>query len=490
MRGVGQKRSERMTSKLQTPTSKRQHSTGPVLEVLPALLLASGLGSLQISPRVIRFVYNVGFYIFFVATAPFYFVKLWRRGNWQAGFGERFARYGSKFKQALTNRNVIWLHAVSVGEVNICTQLIKALEPRAPNLKVVVSTTTTTGMAELQKKLPAHISKIYYPIDARRFVRRAYRMISPEAVVLVEAEIWPNFLWRARDLGTPVFLVNARLSERSHRGYKRMSFLFRPLFRSFAGVGCQNTADAKRLEELGCRPDRIHVVGNLKFDAATVTENRLLDVPALLAQLGVAPGAPVLVGGSTHAGEDKILGEVFLRLRARFPDLFLVIVPRHHERGRDAGRELDAAGVKFVFRNEITPATQRQPGEVEALLVNTTGELRYFYDHATAVFVGKSLTADGGQNPIEPGARGKPIVFGPNMQNFAVIAKLLVERGGALEVRDGAELERALGEILGDAARAREIGARAQAVVRENLGAIDRTVSMILARLPNHEMAP
>lgn len=436
---------------------------------------------------MIRVLYNVGFHIFFLLSAPFYFLKMWRRGNWQEGFGQRFARYDSKFKQAITNRDIIWFHAVSVGEVNICTQLIKALEPRAPNLKIVVSTTTSTGMAELQKKLPSHVSKIYYPIDVRAYVRRAFRLIKPEAVVLVEAEIWPNFLWRARDLNVPVFLVNARLSERSHRGYRKWGFLFQPLFRSFAGVGCQNKEDAKRLEEIGVRPERIHVVGNLKFDAAVVPEKRLLDVPSLLAQLGVNSGAPLLVAGSTHAGEEGILAEVFRKLRARFPDLFLIVVPRHHERGRDAGRELESAGVKFVYRNEVTPATQRQPGEVEALLVNTTGELRYFYEHATAVFVGKSLTAEGGQNPIEPGACAKPIVFGPNMQNFEYVAKPLVERGGAIQVRDASELEKAFAAIFGDPARAATIGAKAQAVVKENLGSIDRTVEMILAKLPQHE---
>ncbi len=435
---------------------------------------------------MIRFLYNVGFHIFFVLSAPFYFLKMWRRGGWQAGFSQRFARYDSKFKQAITNRDILWIHAVSVGEVNVCTQLIKALEPRAPNLKVVVSTTTSTGMATLQKTLPSHISKIYYPVDSWRVVRRAFRMISPEAVVLLEAEIWPNFLWRARDLGTPVFLVNARISDRSFPRYKRAGFLFRSVFCSLAGVGCQNESDAKRLEEIGCRPDKINVVGNMKFDAATVTEKRLLDVPRLLAQLGVPPDAPLLVAGSTHAGEEKILGEVLRRLRARFPKLFLISVPRHHERGRDAGRELEAAGVKFIYRNQITPATQLEAGEVNALLVNTTGELRFFYDHATAVFVGKSLTAEGGQNPIEPGARGKPIVFGPHMQNFTAIASLLVERGGAVQVPHAAGLERALTEILGDPALAARLGANAQSVVRENLGSIDRTVDMILAKLPQH----
>ena len=437
---------------------------------------------------MVRFLYNIGFLIFLLASAPFYLLKMWRRGNWRPGFGERFSRYSSKFKQALTNKDVIWFHAVSVGEVNICTQLIQALEPRAPAVKIVVSTTTSTGMAELQRKLPAHISKIYYPLDVRRYVRRALRLIDPEAVVLVEAEIWPNFLWTARSLGIPVFLVNARLSETSFRGYKRWGLLFRGIFRSFAGVGCQNAEDSKRLAEIGCRPERIHVIGNLKFDAAKLVEKRLLDVPALFAQLAVAPGAPVWVAGSTHAGEEKILGEIFKRLRQRFPTLFLVVVPRHHERGKEAGRDLEACGVKFVYRNAMTPAMQKQPGEVEALLVNTTGELRYFYEHATVVFVGKSLTAQGGQNPIEPGALAKPIVFGPNMQNFDAITKLLVKRGGALQVRDSVELEAALNDILCDSQRAAQLGQNALAVVQENLGAVERTVEMILAGLPKRGM--
>src|SRR6266481_9221947 len=182
-----------------------------------------------------RSLYNILFAIFFCVSAPYYFLKMWRRGDWRRGFRQRFGRFDSKIKQALSNRHVLWIHAVSVGEVNVCTQLIRALEPRVPNLKVVVSTTTTTGMAQLESKLPNHISKIYYPIDKRSIVARAFGVISPEAIVLIEAEIWPNFLWRARDLGKPVFLVNARLSDRSYRRYKRLGFLFRPLFRSFTG---------------------------------------------------------------------------------------------------------------------------------------------------------------------------------------------------------------------------------------------------------------
>src|SRR5258708_5070213 len=224
------------------------------------------------------------------------------------------------------------MHAVRVGEVNVCTQLIRALEPRLPNLKIVVSTTTTTGMGELQKKLPTHITKIYYPIDRRKYVARALSTIHPEAIVLVESEIWPNFIWRARSLGTPVFLVNARLSDRSYPRYRLAGFFFRDIFRSFAGVGAQTEGDAAKLRELGCRPEAIHVVGSLKYDAARLDERRDLDARALLRQLGVAPGTPILVAGSTHPGEEAILADQFLRLRARFPALFLVLVPRHFER--------------------------------------------------------------------------------------------------------------------------------------------------------------
>jgi len=436
----------------------------------------------------VRTLYNILFTVGFILLSPYYFVRMRRRGNWQRGFAERFGKYSTKFKQAITNRNVLWIHAVSVGEVNVCTQLIRALELRMPNLKIVVSTTTTTGMGELRRKLPTHISKIYYPIDHRRFVTRALSTVRPEAIVLVEGEIWPNFLWGARKRGKPVFLVNARLSDRSYRGYKRFGFLFRRLFAELAGVGAQNEADAARLRQLGCRPDAIRIVGSLKFDAARLDERRSLDVPALLRQAGVKSDAPLIVGGSTHAGEEAILAEQFLRLRTRFPNLFLVLVPRHFERSREVGRELAARGVKFAYRSEILSQEELVPGEVDCLIVNTTGELKYFYEHATIIFVGKSLTSEGGQNPIEPGALGKAMVFGPNMQNFAEVARGFLQQDGAVQVRDAAELEKALGDLLGNQGRRAELGRNALKVVHENLGAIERTVDMIVEHLANREL--
>ena len=430
-----------------------------------------------------RTLYNIVFLIFFALASPYYFWRLRRRGDWRRGFGQRFAIYDPSIKQALTNRDIIWLHAVSVGEVNLCTQLIRALEPRAPNLKIIVSCTTTTGMAELRRRLPTRITKIYYPIDRRKFVRRALATLDPKAIVLVEAEIWPNFLWRARDLKIPLFLANARLSDRSYPRYKRFGWLFRPLFAAFAGVGCQNEADAQRLRDVGCRPETVQVLGNLKFDAARLTERRQLDVRGLLRQISVADDALILVAGSTHEGEEILLTEMAARLRKQFPNLFLVLVPRHFERCNDLGQKLKARGVKFIFRNAIFANTQLPAGEVDCLLVNTTGELKFFYESATVVFVGKSLKAIGGQNPIEPGAQGKAIVFGPHMDNFADITRSFLKKDAAVQVKKPEELERVLAELLANPARRAELGRHALEVVAENLGAVERTVEMILPYL-------
>jgi 3-deoxy-D-manno-octulosonic-acid transferase len=431
----------------------------------------------------VRSLYNILFLISFVLASPYYFWRMVRRGNWQTDFGQRFALYDAGIKQALTNRHVIWMHAVSVGEVGLCTQLIRALEPRVPNAKIVVSCTTTTGMHEYRRRLPTRITKIYYPIDRRKYARRALATINPEAIILLEAEIWPNFLWRANDLRIPTFLTNARLSDRSYPRYKMLGWLFRKIFSAFEGVGCQNEEDAQRLRTVGCRQDKVQVVGNLKFDVAKLPERRHLDVRGLLAQIGAPDDAVLLVAGSTHDGEEVLLAEIASRLRKTIPRLFLIIVPRHHERIRNITQQFRARGVRFICRTEIIPATKLRPGEVDCLVVNTTGELMFFYEHAHVVFIGKSLTAVGGQNPIEPAALGKPVVFGPNMQNFRDIVRILLKHNAAVEVSDAQHLERALGELLADPARRAELSRQALEAVAENMGAVERTVEMLLPHL-------
>ena len=427
-----------------------------------------------------RLLYNILFTIGFVLSAPFYLLKMRRRGGWRAGFSQRFGHYDAKLKQALTNRRTLWFHAVSVGEVNLCTQLIHALEARLPHHKIVVSTTTSTGMAELQRRLPVHISKIYYPVDRRKHVQRALGLLNPEAMIFIEAELWPNMLWGLQRRGLPYFLVNARISDRSFRGYRRAGFLFRPLFEHFAGVGVQNEADAKRLVALGCRPEAVRVVGSLKFDSASTPQRGKIDVEDLLKQIGVPEDALVLVGGSTHAGEESILAEIAGRLRKRFPKLFLIVVPRHQERGAEVGRDLKAAGARFLFRTELSGGRRCGPGEVDCLIVNTTGELLAFYERADVVFVGKSLTAEGGQNPIEPAAQSKPILFGPNMQNFPQIVPEFLAQKAAIQVKTAQELEASVARLLGDPDLRGEMGWRARSVVDKNQGGIEKTVDMIV----------
>ena len=335
-------------------------------------------------------------------------------------------------------------------------------------------------MGELQRRLPAHIARFYYPVNLAGVIRRALEAIQPRALILVESELWPNLLWQAQDRGTPVFLVNARVSDRSWRGYRRFGFLFRPIFARFRGVGCQSPGEADRLAQLGFPAAAMRVTGNLKFDAAKPDERSGPDVPGLLRQIGVNNKARLLVAGSTHAGEEAVLAEMLPRLRERFPDLFLILVPRHFERAGAVGQELEARGVKYARRSDLTPETRLAPGQVECLLVNSTGELKFFYEQAALVFVGKSLTARGGQNPIEPAALGKPMVFGPNMQNFASIARAFLAGQGAIQVRTAAELEQTIAELLADEAWRARLGESARQVFQNNLGATRRTVEMIL----------
>ncbi len=433
-----------------------------------------------------RLLYNLLFPLFFVLSAPYYFWKMWRRGGWQRGFGERFGRIEPGKLQALAGVKILWLHAVSVGEVNVCLQLIAALRQRLGGWKFVVSTTTSTGMGELEKKLPADVTRVYYPVDFPWSVCRALDAIRPAAVVLVEAEFWPNFLWQVRERRLPVFLANARVSDKSFRGYRRGAFVFQELFANFAAVGAQNDADAARLRELGCRADAVHVTGNAKFDAASPAGSTPLDVPALLRQFGVPNDSQLLVAGSTHAGEEILLARMSLRLRERFPKLFLVLVPRHFERTKAVVEELRPVGIQFALRTELAEGKTFAPGTVDCLLVNTTGELRHFYHHATVVFVGKSLTAKGGQNPIEPGALGKAMVFGPHMENFRPIAADFVANDAAVQVPNAAALETTFATLLSESTRREQLGASALRVVQRNQGAAKRTAQMIAEQLERH----
>jgi 3-deoxy-D-manno-octulosonic-acid transferase len=391
-----------------------------------------------------RWLYNILFLLFFVVASPYFFFRMRRRGQWWRGFRQRLGDYDKDIQQSLTNRHVVWVHVASTGDVTVCVALVNALEERMPNAKMLVSTSATTGMAQLEKRLPARIGRVYHPIDLDKYVFLALHAIHPNAVILIEGKIWPNFIWRARASHIPLFLVNARVSNRSYARYKRF---------------------------------------DLRFDAAGADPPPALDAQGLLARLGAGEDALVWVAGGTYPGEEKLLAGQFLRLRARFPNLLLVLAPRHIERARAIGQELGKGRLKLSYRTEITPATRLDPGSVECLVLDTTGELTSFYSCATVVFVGKSLAAHGGQDPIEPAALGKAVVFGPNMEDFSEAARLLVAGGGAIQVHDAGELGRTLEALLAETGRREQLGAAARRVVKENQGAVARTADMIAARL-------
>ena len=427
---------------------------------------------------MLRHFYSASFSVFLALAAPFYFRKMWRRGGWRRGFAERFGFYGSKLSPCKT-RSTLWFHAVSVGEASTCSELILKLEEKVSNCHIVASTTTTTGMAVLQRKLPERITKVYYPVDTRSAVKRTLDAAHPSCIILFEAELWPNFLWEAQAKRIPIFLVNARISEKSYQRYKLFSFLFRPIFAGFTGVGCQNDLDAKLLCELGFPSKSIRSMGNMKFDTAGQGTSSDFDAGKLLQNIGVPSDAPVVVGGSTHEGEEALLARICQRLRRRFASLFLILVPRHFERCSAVAKELSKLNVKFVRRTEAGGMLFKK-GEVNCLLVDTTGELKSFYRVASIVFVGKSLTASGGQNPIEPAGLGKAVIMGPNMQNFRAIANELLANGGAVRVKDQEELENTIEALLVDYSRRRQLGDNALRTVQANLGATQRTAEFIL----------
>ncbi len=432
---------------------------------------------------MIRVFYQLLFTLLLILASPFLVLKMIRRGHWKQGFGQRFGRYDADLIEKLAGQKTLWLNAVSVGEVNLTVQLVSRLRKRLPDATLVVSTTTTTGMAELQRKLPDDVLKIYYPLDQRSFVRRALATIRPDAIVLIEADFWPNFLWEAEADGIPVLLVNALISERSARSYRKFGILFRELFFSFDQVFCADSVDRDRLVALGCRPDAISVVGHPKFDTALATDGASLDVRALLERAGLDQDTTVLLGGSTHSGEEVTLAGIYLKLKAGHPRLFLVLVPRHFERANEVARELGNMGIEVILRTNLPEHRPDLAATPHCLIVNTTGELRHFYSEADIVFIGQSFVEGGGQNPIEPAVHGRAILTGPKMETFKAILPSFLEQKAMIQVEDAAELESSIGRLLNNPQERTSLGRKARLVVEDNQGALERTANGILARL-------
>lgn len=425
---------------------------------------------------MIRLLYNILFPVGLLLFMPAYLLKMRRRGNYRRNFGQRFGLYSPDARAQPSASATTWIHAVSVGEVAIALKLARKLRELDPAFRCVLTTTTTTGFAVAEKGAPEWMRVMYNPLDFLPIVRRAFAVIRPSRIVLVEAEVWPNLAAEAHRRAIPLALVNARLSQRSERRFRRVQRLVAPTFRCLDLVCAQEPEDVARWEGLGISRSRIREVGSIKYDPAEVEQNPAIAYD-MVRNLHVDDKAPILLGGSTHLGEEEILADVLRELRAEHPTLKLIIAPRHVERTREIHERLRQLGWKVALRSMAEGDATEPP---DCILLDTTGELRHWYGVATVVFMGKSLTTHGGQNPVEPILAGKPVVFGPHMENFARLARSLLANDAAVAVANRDQLAARVGGLLrDDAARARLV-ANAHHVLAAHRGATHRTAELLL----------
>ena len=402
---------------------------------------------------------------------------MFRRGGYRRKFGQRFGIYERNLRERLKTRRVVWVHAVSVGEVAIGLKLIRKFCSLNPAARFVLTTTTTTGFAFAEKNAPPEIEVLYSPLDFWPIMKRAFAVIKPERILLVEAEVWPNLVAQARAGNVPIALVNARLSPRSERRFRKFRWLVAPLFRQLDLVCVPEARDVDRWSALGVDRGRIHHTGSIKYDPVG-TEETSVDTKTVTNQdLYANANRLVLFGGSTHRGEEEILARVFLSLRQDFPELLLFLAPRHVERAKQIRRELQKISLGVEFCSEIEAGSGAHP---DCLVLDRTGELRKWYQVASVVFVGKSLAAIGGQNPVEPILAGKPVVFGPHMENFATLARELIANRAAVEVSGEDSLRVAVHQLLSDEKARNQLVGNARRVIDSHRGATDRTAKLVI----------
>jgi len=435
---------------------------------------------------VIRFVYNLFWPIGLLFFLPGYLLKMVRRGGYREKFGQRLAIYDRDLRARLSRgreKRSTWLHAVSVGEVMIALKLIQQLRTLEPDVHCVLTTTTTTGFALANENALPRIEVMYTPLDFWPVMRRAFSVIRPARIVLVEAEIWPNLAAEAHARRIPLVLVNARLSPRSERRFRRFRFLVAPTFRLLDLVCVQEPEDVDRWHRLGVERSRIKYTGSIKYDPADFDYTAEAQGPGGVVATSpryVLPvlslERPVLFGGSTHRGEEEILTKAFLNLRQKFPSLCLFIAPRHVERVQQIQGQLEALSLDVRVASRVAGDNE---AKADCVLLDRTGELQRWYSIATVVFIGKSLTAHGGQNPVEPILAGKPVIFGPHMENFARLAKTLVAKNGAIQVSDIDSLERAVDNLLRDSETRQRLVQSAREVLNQHRGATARAAALI-----------
>jgi 3-deoxy-D-manno-octulosonic-acid transferase len=393
------------------------------------------------------------------------------RSHWE-GFSQRLG-----LGAAIEGGRSIWVHAVSVGEVQAAVPLVNALLAKYPAVPLVVTTGTATGRARARALFGSRAHVRYVPVDLPGSVRRFFARVQPRLAVILETEIWPNLYHRCGQLGVPLVMASARISPRSVNRYRRLVGLFRETLSHGIFIAAQSNEDAERFRSIGASPQRTHVVGNIKFDFR-LPPNIEAQGAALRRLLGM--DRPVWVAGSTHAVEEDILLAAHRLVRARFAQALLVLVPRHPPRFAEVAESLRAHGVKFVTRDSGAPTN----GDTEVFLVDRLGELLAFYSAADVAFVGGSLVPVGGHNLLEPAALGLPVLAGPNNFNSADLARLLVECNAVRIVHDTDSLAAAVCELLAEPAARTRMGASGRMAIEQNRGAVDRLMAFLEPLLP------
>ena len=367
------------------------------------------------------------------------------------------------------NGGVVWIHAVSVGEVMAALPLLKKLRDRYPLNGFILSTITDTGQKVARESAPKDTAIVYLPFDIAPVLNSVLKRVSPAILIVIETELWPNLIKVFKEKGIPVVLLNGRISEDSFKGYKKVSFFMKKMLADVDFFGMQDEEYAERIRRFGVDDSRIKVLGNFKFDSRPPSH-----IPEWVEKIK----GPVIVAGSTHEGEEELITSVYIELKKDFRGLNLIIAPRHPERFGIVEEMLKSRGITYVKRSELgTRDLKSESLTGVIIIVDTVGELSAIYSISDVAIVGKSFRGHGGQNPLEPAFWGKPIICGPHMENFPVIRDFY-SAGAALEVNEeGLYLK--LKECLMAPEKAKEIGSKAQELYRNNAGAVDRAIEII-----------
>jgi 3-deoxy-D-manno-octulosonic-acid transferase len=413
-----------------------------------------------------------------LVLVPYYLIRGLRFGKSRRGIRERLGYYAPDRLTPLSGKRVFWIHAVSVGETRAAIPLVKGLKTAYPDCAVMISNVTETGHAIAETVREADLC-LFFPFDLSWAVRRVLRQVRPALIIIVETEIWPNFVRLGKRAGIPIVLVNGRLSDRSFPRYRRVSLLMRPLLQHFSGFCMQSDLDAERIRQLGAAANLIEVTHNLKFDMqASIPDAE--EGSSHRREFHLPEDCPVWVAGSTHAGEEEQVVAAYKNLVGRGRQLVLVLVPRHPERCRLVAEMLTQAGLSFVLRSGLhREGADRRLGPGTVLLGDTLGEMLKFYSAADLVFVGGSLVPIGGHNVLEAALVRKPVLFGPHMHNFKEISGLLLAAGGGIQVADGEALAAAVERLLDDAPLRARMAENGHLLLQAHAGATARTLRVI-----------